>query len=337
MIVDLRSDTVTRPSEAMLQAMIRAPLGDDVLGDDPSVRALEEVSALRAGKQAGLFVPSGTMGNQIAIRVHTRPGDEVLCHEGSHPFNYEAGGAAVIAGVQLRPMPGERGLLDPAVVLAHIRSEDPHHAPATLLAVEDTCNRGGGTVHPVRLLHALADAAHGRGLATHMDGARVFNAVVASGVPLAERVAGFDSLTFCLSKGLGCPVGSVLCGSNDFIHTARRVRKMLGGGMRQAGVLAAAGLYALEHNVDRLADDHRRAMRLSRGLQSVGYSVVEPETNMVYVTDLADPQALVDAVADHGVLCFAVSSSRVRLVVHLDVLDEGIDATLGAFTEHAPH
>jgi threonine aldolase len=333
MRVDLRSDTVTRPTPAMRRAMAEAPVGDDVFGDDPTVNRLEAVAAERSGKEAALFVPSGTMGNQIAIRVHTRPGDEILAHADSHPFNWEAGGAAAIAGVQIRPLPGPRGILDVDSVLGAIRAEDPHIAPATLLTVEDTANRGGGTVYALERLDALTRAAHERGLATHLDGARAFNAVVASGVPLARRAAGFDTLSFCLSKGLGCPVGSLLCGPRDLIHVARRVRKMLGGGMRQAGILAAAGLHALEHHVDRLADVHARAQRLAQGARELGFTADDPDTNLVFITAMGRSGEVTRQLKERGIGTGAVSPDTVRLAVHLDVDDAGIDATLQALSE----
>ena len=333
MRVDLRSDTVTRPTHEMREAMAAAEVGDDVFGDDPTVNRLEEVAAERTGKEAALFVPSGTMGNQIAIRVHTRPGDEILAHADSHPFNWEAAGAAVIAGVQIRPLPGPRGMLAVPDVVAAIRPEDPHIAPATLLTVEDTANRGGGTVYDLARLDALAAAAHEHGLATHLDGARAFNAAVASGIPLARRAAGFDSLSFCLSKGLGCPVGSLLCGERDFIHTARRVRKMLGGGMRQAGILAAGGLYALEHHVDRLADDHARAKRLAAGAGALGFQVDDPDTNLVFIRMDGRAKAVVGGLRERGIGVGAVSPDTVRLAVHLDVDDAAIDTTLAALDQ----
>mgnify|MGYP002014814120 CR=1 FL=1 len=229
----------------------------------------------------------------------------------------EAAGAAVIAGVQIRPLPGERGLIRPDTVSRAIRAEDPHIAPATLLSVEDTANRGGGTVHPLFLLDALSQVAKERGLATHMDGARAFNAVVASGQSLAERPRGYDTVSFCLSKGLGCAVGSMLCGPRDLIHVGRRVRKMLGGGMRQAGFLAAGGLYALEHHVERLTDDHARAKRLAEGLRRVGYTVDDPDTNLVFIGDLPDVPALSRAAAEHGVRFSAVGPTSARLALHL--------------------
>jgi threonine aldolase len=329
-VVDLRSDTVTRPTPAMKQAMVEAPLGDDVFGDDPTVNLLEEVAAKRAGKEAALFVPSGTMANQIAIRVHTQPGDEAILEAGAHPFNYEAGGAAVISGVQLRVVPGKDGILDPADVDAVIRGPDVHFAPPRLLMVEDTSNRGGGTIYPIERLDALAELAARKGLRTHLDGARAFNAVVASGIPLARRVEKYDTVSFCFSKGLGAPAGSVLCGRKDVIATARRVRKMLGGGMRQAGILAAAALFALENHVDRLAEDHRRARELSMGLMMAGYDVKLPQTNLIYVT-VKDAPGAQAWLREQGIWALPVAPNRMRLVLHLDVDDAGVNATIKAF------
>jgi threonine aldolase len=322
--VDLRSDTVTRPTPAMRAAMASAEVGDDVFGDDPTVRALEAASAERAGKAAALFVPSGTQANLLAIAVQTRPGDEVMMHEEAHPFLYEGGGAAAIAGVQIRPLPGPRGLIDPRVIAPHVRRGDVHFAPTTLLCIEDTANRGGGVVHPLATLDALTEAAAAAGLGRHLDGARAWNAVVASGVPLARRAAGFDTVAFCFSKGLGAPVGSVLCGRTDAIAEARRWRKRLGGGMRQAGVLAAAALHALHHHIDRLADDHARAQRLADALRDAGATVAQPETNLVYV-DVDDAPRWVSAAAAHGVHFLATSPTRARLVLHLDVDDAALD------------
>lgn len=323
-MVDLRSDTVTRPTAAMVKAMIEAPLGDDVYGEDPTVNRLEEVAAERAGKEAGLFVPSGTMANQIAIRILTRGGDEVLTHEDSHPMNWEAGGAAVISGVQLRPLPGANGILEEETVRKAFKPEDPHIAPPTLLTLEDTANRGGGTVYPLDRLDALGGMAHQEGLSVHLDGARVFNAVVESGVPLDRRLAHIDTVSFCLSKGLGCPAGSLLCGPRDAIAFGRRVRKMLGGGMRQAGILAAAGLFALEHHVGRLAEDHRRAQVLAEALRGAGYTVATPSTNLVFVNGIRAPRELCEAAKSRGVLFSAAGPNTVRLALHLDIDDVGV-------------
>lgn len=332
-MIDLRSDTVTRPTKAMLHAMMNAEVGDDVFGDDPSCNALEAKAAALSGKEAALFVPSGTMANQIAIRLWTQPGDEVLMEAGSHPFNYEAAGAAVISGVQIRTLVApEKGQLDPADFEAAVRVDDPHFAPATLLTVENTANRGGGSVYPQPVLDDLAARAHSNGLKIHLDGARVFNAVVASGEPLDRIVRDYDSLSFCLSKGLGAPVGSLLCGPAEAIHRGRRFRKFLGGGMRQAGFLAAAGIHALDHHVERLAKDHARALRLSSGLRELGYDCTKPETNMVYVNGLDDAVEACDRLAEAGVQVVWVSRTALRLVTHLDVGDADIERTLDAFS-----
>jgi threonine aldolase len=329
--VDLRSDTVTRPTPAMRRAMAEAEVGDDVLGDDPTVRALEQQGAELLGKEAALFVPSGTMANQLAILLHCRGGDAALMEQSAHPFNYEAGGAALIAGVMIRTLPGERGWLDPEAVERAFPPVDPHFAPITLVSAEDTSNRGGGSVYPLERLDALAALAHARGAATHLDGARLMNAAVASGLPAARRAQGWDTVSLCLSKGLGAPVGSLLCGPRALLEErGRRMRKALGGGMRQSGILAAAGLHALEHHVERLALDHHRARRLAAGLQALGFPTPTPETNMVYTT-VGDGAEAVRALGKAGVLCLAVGPKQLRLVTHLDVEDEGVERALRAF------
>lgn len=329
-VVDLRSDTLTRPTPAMRRAMAEAQVGDDVFGEDPTVNRLQAMAAERLGMEAALFVPSGTMANEIAIRCQTRPGERVMCDSLSHIHLYECGGPAVISGVVLGLVPARRGILDPAEVEAALWPDDVHMAQATLLEVENTSNRGGGSVYPLAVLDGLVSLARRRGLRLHMDGARLFNAAVAQGVSVARICQGFDSACFCLSKGLGAPVGSVLCGSRDFIRDALRARKLLGGGMRQVGILAAAGIHALEHHVDRLADDHARAHRLARGLNDLGFQAEMPETNMVYARV---PQAarVVQGLAEEGVLALSLSDDRVRLVTHLDVDDGGIQRTLAAF------
>jgi threonine aldolase len=328
-IVDLRSDTVTRPSAEMRAAMMTAEVGDDVWGDDPTVNRLQEFATELSGKEAALFVPSGTMANQIAVRCWTSPGDEVLMEQGAHPYNYEAAGMAAISGVQVRAIAGTNGLLNPSDVEACIRPSDPHFAPATLVVVENTSNRGGGTVYPQAVLDSICSMARGRGLKSHLDGARVFNAVVAQGSTLSSISAGFDSVTFCLSKGLGAPVGSILCGPADMIETGRRVRKMLGGGMRQAGFLAAAGEFALKHNVERLQLDHDNAAYLSQGLQNCGLDSQVPETNMVYF-EYERAQWCVDELAKAGVWAAAAGPCTVRMVTHLDVDRVGIERALSA-------
>ncbi|MEC9391557.1 MAG: GntG family PLP-dependent aldolase [Myxococcota bacterium] len=330
--VDLRSDTVTRPSPSMWAAMQSAELGDDVLGDDPTVQRLEALGAEMLGKDAALFTPSGTMANQIAIRLHTQPGDAILMEAGAHPFNYEGAAAAMISGVQIRPVPGTAGILDPSLVEARFRPPDPHFAPVRLVCAEDTANRGGGTPYPIDALHALGDLAARKSVGAHLDGARLFNAVVASGIPASERARTFHTVSVCLSKGLGAPVGSLLVGPRNLIERGRWVRKALGGGMRQSGILAAAGIHALTHNVERLADDHRRAADLARGLKALGYTVQPPQTNMVYVDVRDGPQAQASLEA-RGVRCLAVSATALRIVTHLDVDDDGIERAIRAFED----
>lgn len=329
--VDLRSDTVTQPTPAMRRAIAEAIVGDDVYNEDPTIHRLEAMAAERLGKEAALFVPSGTMANQVAIRVHTRAGDELICHDGGHPYNYEAGAAAMFSGVSIRALPGHRGFLDPDQLAATFRPSDPHYAPQTLVIVEDTSNRGGGTVHPLALLDRLSEVARSYGAATHLDGARMWNAVVASGIPAVRRLQGYDTVSMCLSKGLGAPVGSVLAGPRAMMERARRFRKALGGGMRQAGFLAAAGVHALEHHIDRLADDHARAAALGGGLAELGLPVRPVETNMVYVT-VPDSNAAVEHLLHHGVKASSVSPTELRLVTHLDISDAQVQHTIQAFS-----
>ena len=329
-MIDLRSDTVTRPTRAMKKAMLDAPLGDDVFRDDPTINRLEAVAAERSGKEAAIYVPSGTMSNQIALAVHTRRGDAVICEARCHIYNWEAAAAPIISGVLLRPVHADRGLLTPEQLRNALTADDPHCAPTSLFTAEDTHNAAGGLVaHPPSLL-AVAAEAHALGLSTHLDGARVFNAAVAAGHTLAERLEGYDTASICLSKGLGAPVGSLLVGPADLIHRARYVRKLLGGGMRQAGLLAAAGLHALEHHVDRLADDHARATALAEGLIALGLPARMPETNLVYV-DVDDPTRWAASLKSHGVLVAGSGRSSLRAVTHLDVDDDDLRNTLAAF------
>jgi threonine aldolase len=325
--VDLRSDTVTRPTAAMRAAMAAAEVGDDVYGEDPTVNLLQETAARRVGKEAALFVPSGTMANQIAIRLHTHHGDLVLAGEGAHCLRFESGAAAAISGVQVRTL-ASGGLFDAADLRAAITPPDHHHPPTTLVAIENTHNAAGGRVFPHAALGAIAAVARERKLRLHLDGARLFNAEVASGIPAAEWARPFDTVSFCLSKGLGAPVGSLLCGSAAAIDGAHRLRKMLGGGMRQAGILAAAGLYALEHHVGRLADDHRNARRFAAGLAALGATVEgEPETNIVMFR-VPRPESFSARARAHGVLINAAAPGRFRAVLHLDVSTEDVEQAL---------
>jgi threonine aldolase len=335
--VDLRSDTVTRPTPAMRRAIAEAEVGDDVFGDDPTVIALEQRVAVLTGKEAALYVPSGTMGNQLAVHVLTRPADEVLLEAESHIYFYEQGGIATNSGCLAHPLRGERGMLPLEAVIASLRGEDDHIARVSLVCVENTHNRAGGAIVPLERLRALTALARERGLAVHLDGARLWNASVATGIPIADWAACADTVQMCFSKGLGAPVGSILAGSAAHVRAARRARKRWGGGMRQVGILAAACLYALDHHVARLAEDHVRARRLADGLKGLpGVNVVEPDTNIVFL-DLEPPQpdaaSIVRMLAERGVRVSAYGPRRVRAITHLDVDDAGIARALEAFRE----
>lgn len=334
-VVDLRSDTVTKPTPKMRCMMAEAEVGDDVFGEDPTVARLEAMAAERLGKEAALFVTSGTQGNQVSLLAHTQRGEEIILDENSHIFNYEVASLAVLSAVQARTLNGRFGILDPDEVRHAIRPPNIHHPKDTLICVENTHNRGGGAVYPLEKLWEIRQIADTHGLAVHMDGARLFNAAVATSTPVHEIAALADSVTFCLSKGLAAPVGSVVTGTRAFIDKARRARKMLGGGMRQAGVIAAAGVVALETMVDRLADDHANARRLAEGLATlpgIGIDLSRVETNIVIFfvkrEDL-DAPGLVVKLGERGVKCFNIDHERVRMVTHKDVDQDGIDHALG--------
>ncbi len=338
-IVDLRSDTVTRPTPAMRRAMAEAVVGDDVFGDDPTVLELERRVAALAGKEAALYVPSGTMGNQLAIKCHTEPGDEVLLDRESHIFVYEQGGLGANSGCLAHVLASDRGAIAPGRVAECVRAwtHDEHVARVRLLCLENTHNRGGGAIVPLERQRAVAGVARAQDVAVHLDGARLWNASVATGVPLQDWAATADSVMMCFSKGLGAPVGSILAGSGDFVRRARRVRKRWGGGMRQVGILAAACLHALDHHVERLADDHRRAKTLAAGFARVGcVRVIEPDTNIVIV-DLErpalDPAAVLRALEARGVRMLPFGARRLRAITHLDVDDAGIARAVAAFAE----
>jgi len=327
--IDLRSDTVTRPTAEMRRAMAEAEVGDDVYGEDPTIRRLEERAAELLGVEASLFVPSGTMGNQIAIHLHADRGTEVLVDEGSHVYNYELAAMSAWTGAMPRVLRGERGIPSPAQVHAAIAPDVYYLAPARLLVLENTHNHAGGVVLGLAERDALIAAAREHGLAVHLDGARVFNASTALGGPVADVVRGFDSVMFCLSKGLGAPVGSMLCGSRAFVREARVARKRFGGGMRQAGVLAAAGLVALDRHVDRLHEDHDRARRLASAVAETPGFLLDPrvvETNIVIAE--VEPGVRVEGVLEglrlRGVLAGAMGPGRIRWVTHLDVDDDGL-------------
>jgi threonine aldolase len=328
-LIDLRSDTVTRPTEEMRRAMLEAPVGDDVFGEDPTVHRLEEYVADLLGKQAALYAPSGTMTNQIGVQVNTNRGEEVLLHEGSHIFVYEAGAPAMLSSVQLRTLTGENGVLSPETVSAAVRPEDVHFPRSRLLCLENTHNTSGGKVFPLEDFAAAAVRAKELGLKVHLDGARLFNAQAATGTPAREWCAHADTVSVCSSKGLGAPVGSLLAGDEETIREARRARKAFGGGMRQAGIIAAGSLYAFENHVDRLGEDHRRASDLAAGLREAGYEAAEPETNLVLVA-VERPSEFLQALAREGVLATPGRPGFVRLCTHLDVGDEGIHTAIEA-------
>jgi threonine aldolase len=331
-LIDLRSDTVTRPTAAMRAAMAAAEVGDDVFGDDPTVNRLQAVLAERLGFEAGLFLPTATQSNLTALMTHCQRGDEYIAGQNAHCYKYEGGGAAVLGSIQPQPIEhAPDGSLPLAKVAAVIKADDPHYARTRLLCLENTI---GGKIVPLAVSRELTDFAHARGLATHLDGARLFNAAVGLGVAPRDVARGFDSVTICLSKGLGCPAGAVLVGSRDFIDAARRPRKMLGGGMRQVGVLAAAGLHALEHHVERLAEDHAKARQLADGLRGIDGLVVDgPHTNMVFVDLPPDRVAALEAfMAERGihVLCY---QPRLRLVTHLDLDGAQVPRVVEAFRQ----
>lgn len=333
--IDLRSDTVTQPTPAMRRAMAEAEVGDDVFGDDPTVQHLEARVAAWLGKEAALFVPSGTMANQLAVRVHTRPGDEILVEAQAHLYYYEAGAPAALSGVMCRCLEGRRGVFTAAQVDAALRPPDVHFPPTRLVCVENTHNRGGGKVWPLATLREVAACARRHGLALHLDGARLWNASAASGVPEREYAALFDTVSVCFSKALGAPVGSALAGPAELIGAARRFRKMFGGGMRQAGILAAAALYALEHHRERLAEDHARARRLAEVLAGLPGAAIDPatvETNLVYFRVTRRPAAeVVAALAAEGVRVLASGPDTVRAVPHLNVTAADFERALEAF------
>jgi threonine aldolase len=338
--VDLRSDTVTLPTPAMRDAMARAEVGDDVWEEDPTVRRLEEVAARRTGKEGALFVSSGTQGNLISVLTQTHPGQELILDADSHVFNYEVAGAAVIGGVQTLPLRTDRGFLTPDQVRAHIRPNNVHIPMTGLVCIENTHNRHGGTCCTPEEIEAVAGAAHAGGVPVHLDGARIFNAAVALGRPVADFTRPVDSVTFCLSKGLGAPVGSLVCGSRDFVTRARRVRKMLGGGMRQVGVLAAAGLVALETMVERLAEDHANARRLAEGvarLPPIRVDLANVQTNIVifHVDRAGGAGELVTGSLARKVKIHQIGPTSIRCVTHKDVDAADIERAVEAFREIA--
>jgi threonine aldolase len=333
-MIDLRSDTVTRPTPEMRQAMADAEVGDDVFGDDPTVNALQEQAADLLGKQAGLFVPTGSMGNQVSLGALTHPGDEVVCDAGAHFLHFEGGSLGAHLGLMMRPLPGVNGVIGSDQVAAAIRAGSDHNPRTAVVAIENTHNGAGGRIFPLDEAKAIAKICRERDVAVHLDGARVFNAQVATGVPAKEWAACAETVSFCFSKGLGAPIGSMVCAGSDVIDRARRLRKRLGGGMRQVGVIAAAARVALETGIQRLAEDHANARRLAEGLAEVDEGCVDTaavETNMVYL-DLRPfskhAPEVSEALASEGVLTVGFPGRTIRLVTHRDVSTADIDEAL---------
>jgi threonine aldolase len=332
MMIDFRSDTVTKPSQGMIQAMMAAPVGDDVFGEDPTINLLEETAADMFGMEAGVFCPSGTMTNQIAIKVHTQAGDEVICDKMSHVYLYEGGGIAFNSGCSVRLIDGDRGRITAAQVLQSINPEDVHKPISTLVSVENTANRGGGACYNFNQLEKIKTVCTENNLKFHLDGARIWNALIAKNETPKQYGALFNSISFCLSKGLGTPVGSVLLGDKDFIKKARRWRKVFGGGMRQAGFVAAAGLYALENNINRLAQDHEHAQIIAGVLKEKDFvgEILPVETNIIIfeIKGRLSANEFVEKMKANNIWMFAVSTTQVRMVLHLDITPSMVAETI---------
>jgi threonine aldolase len=331
MLIDFRSDTVTRPTPGMIEAMMTAKVGDDVLGDDPTIYQLEELAANLFQMEAAIFCPSGTMTNQIAIKCHTQPGDEVVCETGSHVYQYEGGGIAFNSAASVHLINGDRGRITAEQVLNAINADDVHKPHTSLISLENTANRGGGSCYDINEIKKIRQVCEEQELSLHLDGARLFNALIARKEKPQDYGTLFHSISICLSKSLGCPVGSLLLGNQDFIKKARRIRKVLGGGMRQAGYLAAAGIYALQNNIERLEEDHRHAQQISSALKQKSFVTVLPvETNIIIfeVTGPYSPASFVAAMKDKNILTYVISPTQVRIVVHLDIDEEKVRKTI---------
>jgi threonine aldolase len=335
MTIDLRSDTVTKPSKEMLDAMMQADVGDDVYGEDPTVEKLQNKIASLLGKEAALFVPTGVMSNQLALKSHCTEGDEVILEYDAHIFNYESGAAAFLSRVQLHPLKGENGILNAEQIQAAIRTSDYWNPITTLVCLENTHNRAGGTVYPMAAIQKIREMTRTKNLKLHLDGARLWNAAVATGISLREYGEQFDSVSICLSKGMGCPVGSVLTGTKDFITKAHRFRKLFGGGMRQIGILAAAGLYAIDHNFSKLAADHAKAGRLGKAFSNnpaFEIDLATVQTNIVIANTKKLAVEIVEAFKAQGLLIVPFGERKIRAVTHLDATDEQIDAACKIIT-----
>ncbi|MEO6313854.1 MAG: GntG family PLP-dependent aldolase [Chitinophagaceae bacterium] len=334
MPVDLRSDTVTRPGAGMLDAMMHAKVGDDVFEEDPTVNRLEAFAAEMFGREAAIYCPTGTMSNQIAIKCHTLPGDEVICEKSSHVYLYEGGGIAFNSGAQVKLMEGDRGRIKAAQVESAINPDDVHKARTSLVCLENTANRGGGSCYHCSDILDIKTVCNDAGLAFHLDGARLFNALIANGETPEQYGQLFDSISICLNKGLGCPIGSILIGNKKFIRQARRIRKIFGGGMRQAGFMAASGLYALQHNIKRLELDHLHARQISLALEKKSFvgNILPVETNIIIFEVLAPytTNDLVEKLGEHDIRCIAISSTQIRMVTHLDVTEQMVKEVIFA-------
>jgi threonine aldolase len=328
-IIDLRSDTVTRPTKGMLDAMLSAKVGDDVFGDDPTVIELEKKVAAMFGKESALFCPSGTMTNQIAIKIHTQPGDEVICEEGSHVYRYEGGGIAFNSGSSVKLIKGDRGRITASQVLECINPDDIHNARTSLVVAENTSNRGGGSCYDFRELKKISNLCKDHNLKFHLDGARLFNALAETGETTNDAAKLFDSISICLSKGLGAPVGSILIGNHDFIKQGRRVRKVFGGAMRQAGFLAAAGIYALDHHIERLKEDHQRAKIIGQFLPQCSFvnEVMPVDSNIIIfkLNEGTKEKEFIENLKSNGILVVGFGPQTIRMVTHLDFTDKQLD------------
>ncbi len=336
MIIDLRSDTFTKPTPGMLQAMFSASVGDDVFGEDPTVNKLEAMAADLFGMESAVFCPSGTMTNQIAIKCHTQPGDEVICEKLSHVYIYEGGGIAFNSGCQVKAIEGDRGRLTAKLIAQNINPKDIHKANTSIVCLENTTNRGGGACYYFTEIELVREVCLENNLKLHLDGARLWNALIAKGETPKQYGEIFDSISICLSKGLGTPVGSLLLGNKAYVQKARRIRKVFGGGMRQAGYLAAAGIFALENNINRLRDDHDNAKKIADALSKKGFvgEILPVETNIVIFEVLSPytPETFSKVMEDHSISVMVISASQVRIVTHLDVSSEQVDKLVSIIT-----
>lgn len=337
MIIDFRSDTVTKPTPAMLDAMLSAKVGDDVFGEDPSINELETLSVNMFGMEAAIFCPSGTMTNQIAIKCHTQPGDEVICDESSHIYQYEGGGIAFNSGASVKLLQGDHGRITAAQVQKAIQPDDVHRPHSSLVSLENTSNRGGGSCYDFEEIKKIKGVCKENKLAFHLDGARLWNALIAKNETAKQYGEAFDSISICLSKSLGCPVGSLLLGKNDFIKKARRIRKVFGGGMRQAGFIAAAGIYALQNNIERLSQDHFHAQQIASAIEKKTFvKMLLPVTTNIIIFELTDQitaYELVEKLKEKDILGYAISPNRIRLVTHLDISESMTAKTIEVFNQ----